>query len=79
MGTVTKSLPRYSSKYSKRTYTQPQLAIALSLMKRDGNSRRSMTGASKEVGGIVGLAVPPYVSPFFVFLRRFKVTSLDLQ
>jgi hypothetical protein len=71
-------LPRYSSKYSKHTYTQPQLATALALMKRDRKSYRDMPSALNEVRNAIGLKENmPHFTTLHKFLERISIDVLD--
>ena len=71
-------LPKYSSKYSKHTYTQPQLAVALLLMKRDRKSYRSVMEALEEVKEAMGMKKSvPHFTTLNKFLDRLSLSMLD--
>ena len=78
MGAAGKLLPKYSSKYSKHAYTQPQLAVALLLMKRDRKSYRSVLEALEEVKGAMGMEKSvPHFTTLQKFLDRLSLSVLD--
>lgn len=73
------SLPLYSSKYSKRTFTQPQLLASLLLMRYEDWTFRELEvrlSEHSELRRALGLSRIPDHSTLHYFLRRLDEESL---
>jgi hypothetical protein len=73
-------LPQYRSKFSKHTYTQPQMLAALLLMKfEDWTFRETEVRLSehKELRKALGLSRVPDYTSLYLFMRRLDKQTVD--
>jgi hypothetical protein len=78
---ATRVLPLYRSKYSKHTFTQPQLLAILCLMRyEDGTFRETEVRLQEqtELGRALGLKQTPDYTTFYRFMRRLSAERIQI-
>ncbi len=77
LGIARRALSPFSNKFSKKTYTQPQLAACICLMKHERKPYRDVVDELEELRGLFGLDKAPHYTTLQKFFRRIPMRVWD--